>query len=224
MTHPVIVVAADKPGACRGFCRDLFGFKVVFRGELFRLLGATRDSARGIAFMALTTDIMALWPWSKPKADPDPAAAARDLREAALRHRAQDLGIAPAPELPRVFGILMETGYDQAVASLVVFAEGSASLYFSTGGGVIGAGEHESVAEAMVPFFLTAEEHLGAFSRTAQTPYPAPGRVRFYVRTYDGTLTAEASEDDLGNMRHELSNLFHAGHGVISAVREVSGG
>ena len=77
--------------------------------------------------------------------------------------------------------------------------------------------------ETHAPLFAEAEAQLGAFTPATNTPLPDPGRVRFYVRTFKGTLTAEAAEEDLGEMRHQLSELVHAGHAVISAVREVSG-
>ena len=106
---------------------------------------------------------------------------------------------------------------------LVVFAEGSTSLYFSSGGGIIGAGDYESVRATHGPFFAEAEARLDAFSSAMETPLPTRGRVRFYLRTFRGTLTAEADEEDLGEMRHPLSALFNAGQRVISAVREASG-
>jgi len=165
---------------------------------------------------------MPKWPWSKPKASP--ADAARALRDQALSITASDLGLAPTRELPNVFGILMETAYPEAVASLVAFAEGTTSLYFSSGGGIIGAGDHDTVRNALPPFFEAAERHLTSFAKTTSTPLPTVGRVRFYVRTHGGTLTAEAGEEELGEMRHELSPLFHAGHDVITAVREASPG
>ena len=159
---------------------------------------------------------------SRRKESPDPAEMSRQLRAQALTRSAEELGLAPGPEHPNVFGILMETGYPEAVATLAVFVEGSTSLYFSSGGGVIGAGEHESVRATHAPFFAEAEARLGLFSKAAETPLPAVGRVRFFVRTFAGTVTAEADEEDLGEMRHELSRLFHAGHDVITAVRHAS--
>ena len=161
--------------------------------------------------------------WSRREESPDPAEMSRQLRAQALTRSAHELGVVPGPEHPNVFGIIMETGYPEAAATLVVFAEGSTSLYFSTGGGVIGAGEHESVRATHGPFFAEAEARLGLFEQTADTPLPAVGRVRFYLRTFGGTLTADADKDDLGDMRHGLSGLFHAGHDVISAVRQASG-
>ena len=61
---------------------------------------------------------------------------------------------------------------------------------------------------------------LGSVALLAASP--AKGRVRFYVRTFDGTLTAEAGEHDLGEQRHRLWRLFMAGHELITAMREVS--
>ena len=163
---------------------------------------------------------MTWWPWKKPM--PSPADVARELRERALNYTASELDIVPTGDLPNVFGILMETAYPEAVASLVTFVEGTTSLYFSSGGGIIGAGEHDSVRATLAPFFRTAEEHISSFATANATPLPAPGRVRFYLRTHRGTLTAEADEQDLGEMRHPLSPLFHAGHKVITAVREAT--
>ncbi len=160
---------------------------------------------------------MRMWPWGKRTSSP--AEVATDLREQALARSAQELGLAPTHELLHVFGIFMETGYEKAFASLVAFADGSTSLYFSSGGGIIGAGQHASVRATLQPFFRAAEARLGSFSPATAAPYPGQGRVRFYVRTFQGTLTAEADEQDLGHMRHELSPVFHAGHAVISAIR-----
>ncbi len=58
-------------------------------------------------------------------------------------------------------------------------------------------------------------------SNRSTHPLPAQGRVRFYVRTFGGLVTAEADEDDLGYERHELSPVFRAGHAVISEIREI---
>ena len=165
---------------------------------------------------------MPLWPWRKAK--PDPKETMRGLREQALTRSASQLGLSPLPDRAHVFGILMETGYAEGVASLVALAEGSTSLYFSNGGGIIGAGEHASVRRALPPFFAAAEAHLTSFTPATSTPLPDQGRVRFYLRTFEGTLTAEADEQDLGHMKHDLSPVFHAGHAVIAAMRQASGG
>jgi hypothetical protein len=103
----------------------------------------------------------------------------------------------------------------------VAFAEGTTSLYFSTGGGVIGAGEHDTVCAAAQAFLETADAHVEKFSATTDHALPARGRVRFYVHTFNGLLTAEGDEEDLGYGRHPLSPVFHAGHAVISEIRQI---
>ena len=118
------------------------------------------------------------------RSDDKPAEVARGLRAEALTRSAHEMGIVASPERPNVFGILMEINYPVATVTLAVFAEGSTSLYFSSGGGVIGAGQHETVRETHGAFFFEAESRLGEFAIANDTPLPDTGRVRFYLRTF----------------------------------------
>ncbi len=162
--------------------------------------------------------------WFRRKPKPDPTQAVLALREQALGVGAAELGLVATTERAHVWGVLMETGYPEAVATLVALGDGTTSLYFSNGGGIIGGGEHARVRAASDHFLTNAEAHVTEFTNADATPFPGVGRVRFYVRTFEGTLTAEASEDDLGEERHALSPLFHSGHVVIAVMRELSPG
>lgn len=86
--------------------------------------------------------------WFRRKPSRGRAEASRGLRERALAVAALELGLAPTAARPRVWGVVMETGHAEGGATLVVFAEGTTSLYFSNGGGIIGAGEHAIVRTA----------------------------------------------------------------------------
>ncbi len=152
----------------------------------------------------------------------DPAGMMRQLREQALRVTASDLDLMPTAAHPHVWGAIMELGYATGIATLMSLAEGTTSLYFSNGGGVIGAGENAAVREAAESFLDVVEDHLADFPAVEATPTPRIGRVRFYVRTFDGTLGVEATEEQLGGNHHTLSPVFHAGHAVITAIRESS--
>jgi len=57
---------------------------------------------------------------------------------------------------------------------------------------------------------------------TTSFPYPAVGRVKFYVLTFNGVVTAEAGKNELGEGKHGLSPLFYAGHEVITQLRQIS--
>lgn len=151
---------------------------------------------------------------------PKPPEVTHDLRDQALTISPGELGVASGPGHVRVWAVLMETGYAEAVVSLVCLADGTTSLYFSNGGGVIGGGQHKHVRDAADKLIALVDARSDELEVTQSYPMPAVGRVRFYARTFDGGRTAEADEQDLGRGRHALSPLFHAAHAVIAAVRE----
>lgn len=139
-----------------------------------------------------------------------------DLRKQVLSLKAEQLQTKADQE---VLGILMETGYPEAVATLVAIADGSASLYFSNGGGIIGAGQNAKPNEAAKQFVAKASPFLKRLTPSNSFPLPANGCTRFYVVTTKGVLTAEANENELGEGNHELSPLFYAGQTLITEVR-----
>jgi len=136
--------------------------------------------------------------------------------------RNQVLQIRETEKSARVAALLMETGYPEAVVTLVTIADGTTSLYFSNGGGIIGAGEHDSVRSAASALLRLAAQHGSEMVETNEFPLPGEGRVRFYLITSGRVLTAEAAEQDLGYNRAALSSLFHEAHKVIATVREHS--
>jgi hypothetical protein len=142
----------------------------------------------------------------------------RDLREHVLKQSYEKT--VPPDDSTKAVAVFMETGYPEAVATLMAAADGTTSLYFSNGGGVIGGGEHEPVRVAAASFLNLASTFVDDMQATETYPLPTEGSVRFYVVHRNGVRTAEAVEDDLGNMRHKLSSLFHQGHEVIAAIRE----
>jgi hypothetical protein len=153
---------------------------------------------------------------------PEPVAIYRTVRSSILTLAPARLGISPSAKLPNVWGVLMETGYTPAVVTLVSLADGTTSLCFGSGGGVIGAEKHTTVREATAAFIAAAEHHRDKLTPTESFPLPDVDRVRFYVLTFSGTLTAEAGERELGKTTHELSALFYAGHHVITQIRVTS--
>ncbi len=63
---------------------------------------------------------------------------------------------------------------------------------------------------------------LTSMKSTTSFPYPAVGRVKFYVLAFNGVVTAEAAKNELGEEMHEVSPLFYAGHEVIAQLRQIS--
>jgi hypothetical protein len=154
--------------------------------------------------------------------DTSPNGVYSGLRQQALTTNRIEIGIdAPAPEAP-AWGVLMETGYDSATVTLLALSDGTTSLYFSNGGGVIGGQAHEAVRQANRAFLSQTNHSLQHLRLGDLFPIPEPAHTVFYVLTDSGILTGGALEDDLGYGRHQLSALFHAGHEVISQLRSIS--
>jgi len=144
-----------------------------------------------------------------------------DLRQQVLSLDPAKIGLT-ATSANAVWGVLMETGYKGAVATLVALGDGTLSLYFSNGGGIIGVGQHEGPRKASQALLAFAPRFIEHASPTTVFPLPTEGQTRFYFLCFDGARTAEAKEEDLGNNNLPLSPLFHKAHEVITAARLVA--
>jgi hypothetical protein len=153
-----------------------------------------------------------------PKADR--ADIYRDLRQQVLTLDPKSIGLAENSS-NHVWGVLMETRYPEGVATLVTIADGTVSLYFSNGGGVIGVGQHDGPRRACAEFISAAPTFVPFANAVTTFPLPALGNTRFYFLTFDGILSVEVKEDVLGNNRHALSPFFHVGHKVITQANLV---
>lgn len=141
------------------------------------------------------------------------------LRKQALEMSPASIDVAVESDSIKPWGILMEMGYPKGVATLVSFATGDASLYFSTGGGVLGGITQESVGSAAKRFVSMAQYHTGRMETATSYPLPDPGKVKFYVLMPQGVLAAEDSAEELGRGKSDLSPLFYAGQDVITRLR-----
>jgi hypothetical protein len=119
----------------------------------------------------------------------------------------------------RVWGALMEMGRTNGTATLVALADGTTSLYTSTGGGVIGAGAHAHVTAATKLFLAGVEDHLSLLTPDTDSGVPVAGHVIIRALTYQGRYRVEGPEDELGHNRHLGSAAFRAGHGVLTELR-----
>ena len=145
------------------------------------------------------------------------------LRERLFATKPADLRLAPRPSLEHVWGALMELGVKGGSATVVSIADGTTSLYFSSGGGVLGGHAHAEVRKASARLLIRLERALGALLPGDPAPLPAEGQVRFIALTYAGAYVATAGEAELTAGKHALSAVFVAGHEVITQVRLTAG-
>jgi hypothetical protein len=155
--------------------------------------------------------------FGRRRATDGPAEVYEGLRQQVLRLTPDQLGdaFAGAP----ILALLMETGYTDAVATLVGVADGTSSLYLSNGGGFVGAGTHAAVADANRRWLEAGRTFLPELYEVADPPLRDVGMTQFVAVTPDALRAVVAPEDDLGKDRHPLSPFFYAAQDVITQIR-----
>jgi hypothetical protein len=145
------------------------------------------------------------------------------LRNQALTIDPASIGLAPSPEHPNLLAGLMEMGMGGGIATLVIIADGTTSMYWSTGGGIIGAGFHEPVKAPSRRFLALLERHLPDLSPDDPGhQLPEEGMIHIRARTFAGaSLFGAAQEEDFKAKRHPLWDVFYAGHDVITVMRQL---
>ncbi|MBN1801405.1 MAG: hypothetical protein JW891_07865 [Candidatus Lokiarchaeota archaeon] len=133
-----------------------------------------------------------------------------------------DIGISKETCNFPVWGIVMETGILSASYTLVVLIDGTTSLYFSNGGGILGGGEHEDVRKASEILLTGAQVFYEKGQETTKYPLPSEGAVNFYFLTFDGNFSYASTGKKLGKGNDAFSDLFLAAHGVITELRKFS--
>ena len=109
-----------------------------------------------------------------------------DLRSMVLNLTPAEIGLSPQTFPLPVWGVVMEHGINLGFYTLVVLADGTTSLYFSTGGAVIGAGEEPGVRDASRQFLGWANRMVGSAQQAASLQPPVDGETRFFFLTFDG--------------------------------------
>ncbi len=142
------------------------------------------------------------------------------LRQQALNVTPTDIGVMVLPDSAEAFGVVMDIGMTTGTATVVAFSTGDASLYLSTGGGVIGGIGHEEVRVAAKDFVSIASSCTQGMVLTSSFQLPESGKVAFYILTPRGVFRKEAAETDL--QASELAPLYAAGQCVITELRVVS--
>jgi hypothetical protein len=141
------------------------------------------------------------------------------LRDMLLTAKPSAFNIEPVSALPRVWAALMEMRMSGIMVSLAAVCDGTTSLYFSNGGGIIGGGAHESVRAANRKLLMFIETGLDLFVPIERALDVMDGAVSFAAMTYDGLRGARDEEKKVKERRSPLWPAFYLGQDVITALR-----
>lgn len=150
---------------------------------------------------------------------PGPGDVYAGLRNQIFALDPHSVGLQQTSDALSAWACVMDTGFPNGTATLVCLSDGTTSLYTSSGFGVIGGGGHEVVRGENATLLAVLDRHLAAMTPSADASLPGEGRTIIRALTWDGQRIFEADENELGQGRSELSEVFLAAHAVISQLR-----
>jgi hypothetical protein len=158
---------------------------------------------------------------SAPRVVKPPEEVFAGLRKDALATSPMNVGMAGQIQDDDPYGLLMEMSIANSVVTLACFGSGDASVFYQSGGGMVGGISHEPVRKAAKEFVAMGKGVLPRMKKTSDYPLPGPESVRFYVLTPKGAFTTETSRQSLSESQNALSALFYSGQEVVSQMRQV---
>jgi hypothetical protein len=156
---------------------------------------------------------------TKPGNTPKAENPFEGLRKMAFSLTPEQLQLSLPADKTVVYGVIMDWGMDDVTATVVSYQTGDASLYLSSGGGVIGGGQHEKVNKAAREFVSLAQPYLNKAHKTESTPVGRDNEVKFYLLTNKGIY---AGQDVMKNFENNTSAwlpLFEQGNKVLTELR-----
>ena len=126
------------------------------------------------------------------------------------------------PEHPDVLGAVIDIPGEGGMASVVAMADGTTSMYTTTGGGAIGAGSHEAVARATGALLTILQGLIEMFPADERVDLPQGDLVQVTLVTPAGRRRANVPAAAFwGDEPSTVVDLIAAIHDVISAIREI---
>lgn len=144
------------------------------------------------------------------------------LRANAFAVTPEQLGLTLPQDRIILYGVIMDWEMGEGIATTVCYQTGDASVYLSTGGGIIGGGQHRKVNSAARQFVSLAQSFLDKATQTESTTLPATNEVWFYLLTNRGVFLGKENMQNFENNTSSWIELFEKGNEVVSELRNIS--
>jgi hypothetical protein len=144
-----------------------------------------------------------------------------ELRELFLANSAEELGLDPAVAGLPVWGVLTEVGQPDGAATLVAIADGTTSLYRSSGGAIAGAGAAPGVAQASRALVAAVSEAIEHFTGAAGSVAGRPEMIEFVALTPAGPRGVSGQAQQLMTPDHPLGKVFALAARALGAILEL---
>ncbi len=142
------------------------------------------------------------------------------LRQQILQGLRGKVALPPASKPTEPYAVMMDWNTGNGIATVVAVADGTASIYLSSGSGSIGGGQsHTEIREAALKAVSLAAEFQPQMQPVATYPLPEPGGVTFYVVADAGVCSSTGTAKELAAQHHPLSRLGDAMQNIVTQYR-----
>ena len=146
----------------------------------------------------------------------------REMRLNMLAVWPKEMGQKPTSDFPQVSEVVMDWPIQSTTVTVVSISTGDASIYTTGTFGVLGGIGHESVRIAATNCVKVAQQYYNEATPTKTYPYPASGRVRFYLVGYYDVRVIDADLDSVAGGKDRFSDLYKAAQQVITELRVIT--
>lgn len=141
-----------------------------------------------------------------------------DMREMAFNTKVDQIGLENIAD-DKVYGLITEIAMNPGSVTVVSFLTGDTSIYLSSGGGFIGAGQHEEVRKMVAEKVDGFQKFIYKANKIDKPDLPEDGTVNFNFLTKNGIYLITQNMADLESGKSEQSSLFTEVNQIITQIR-----
>lgn len=148
--------------------------------------------------------------------------AGPEMRALMLKTTAQEAGVTPTDEFPKVYGVLMDMPIKGGTATVFAASTGDASVYTTSGFSIIGGYGHPAVSRSAKELVKTSQDYFADAKPDSEHAYPGSTAVFFYLLTFEGVRKIEVSLADVQKPENRYYALGMRAQEVLTQLRLAS--
>ena len=157
------------------------------------------------------------WLTKRKKNDDNPY---EGLRQLVLNCKPSDLGFTLDND-EQVYAAVVDMPMENGTATLACVFDGTVSLYYSTGGGVLGMGQkYEKVRQAGMSFLFSAGQIISCLQKVSVFDLPKKEKAFVYLLARGGIYKAEYDMSNTQDAEEYIQHLDFLIQNTISEMRE----
>jgi hypothetical protein len=119
----------------------------------------------------------------------------------------------------QVYGVIMDVGLsDDFIITIAAFAKGESSLRTTIGGGAMGLGSNEYIADQAKHIITLAQPLIKTTRLINNHNLPKSKEIYFYFLTTSGLMRSETTVEEADNQTHPFHEMF----GRFTAIKSRS--